>query len=283
MSMPTLGGLWPRYLKLRSNLDALREGEDQRREDIERQANHIRDRLVFNYSPLVKYVASRIGARLTSTMDQEDLMSWGVMGLLDAIETFDPGRKTKFESYAISKIRWAILDEFRKEDWVPRRVRVRAQEVERTRHKLAQTLRRAPTREEISEEIGIGMDEYQSFLKQYSRSQVGSLEARIEVGGNTGVEFQAMIVDRFAVNPESAAEMGEIREHLVQAIGSLEEQERVVATFYFYDGLTLKEIGKALQLSEGRISQILRRALSKLRALLVDDPLLSEGSKTGTW
>lgn len=255
MSVPTLGRLWPRYLKLRSDLKAL--GDDAGREDAERQVNHLRDRLIVNYSPLVKYVAGRIGARLTSTVNQEDMMSWGVMGLLDAIETFDPTRKAKFESYAISKIRWAILDEFRKEDWVPRRVRLKAQEIERARDKLAQALRRAPTRGEISSELGIEIEEYQSFLQQYSRSQVGSLEARLEVDGTLGVEFQAMIVDRSAADPESSAELGELREQLIGAIGSLKEQERLVATFYFYDGLTLKEIGKALQLSEGRISQIL--------------------------
>lgn len=280
MSAPTLGRLWPRYLKLRSDLEAL--GGDAGREDAERQANHLRDRLVVNYSPLVKYVASRIGARLTSTVDQEDMMSWGVMGLLDAIETFDPMRKAKFESYAISKIRWAILDEFRKEDWVPRRVRLKAQEIEWTRDKLAQALRRAPTREEISSELGIGIEEYQSFLQQYFRSQVGSLEARLEVDGTLGVEFQAMIVDRSAADPESSAELGELREQLIGAIGTLEEQERLVATFYFYEGLTLKEIGKALQLSEGRISQILRRALSKLRALLSNNPVVFGELDTGS-
>ena len=282
MSVPTLGRLWPRYLKLRSDLLALEEEGSPNREDIERQANQIRDRLVVNYSPLVKYVASRIGARLTGTTNQEDLISWGLFGLLNAIETFDPGRKAKFESYAISKIRWAILDEFRKEDWVPRRVRVRAQEVERTRQHLAQILRRAPTPEEISQKLGIKVEEYQTFLKQYSRSQVGSLDARLEIDGAVGAEFQAIIVDRSAANPEAAVELGELREQLVEAIGTLGEQERLVATFYFYEGLTLKEIGKALQLSEGRISQILRQALSKLRNLLSDNPVVSERFETGT-
>ena len=280
MSVQTLGRLWPRYLKLRADLDSLRENHGAELWDAERSANQLRDRLVVNYSPLVKYVASRIGARLTGTVDQEDMMSWGVLGLLDAIETFDPGRKAKFESYAISKIRWAILDEFRKEDWVPRRVRLKAQEMERTRDKLSQTLRRAPTREEISSDMGLGMEEFQTFLKQYSRSQVGSLEARMEVDGGLGVEFQSMLEDRSVAAPDSSAEQGELREHLVRAIGTLEEQERLVATFYFYDGLTLKEIGMALKLSEGRISQILRSALGKLRGLLSDDPVIPEDLDT---
>ena len=282
MSVQTLGRLWPRYLKLRADLDSLRENDGAELWDAERSANQLRDRLVVNYSPLVKYVASRIGARLTGTVDQEDMMSWGVLGLLDAIETFDPGRKAKFESYAISKIRWAILDEFRKEDWVPRRVRLKAQEMERARDKLSQTLRRAPTREEISSDMGLGMEEFQTFLKQYSRSQVGSLEARMEVDGGLGVEFQSMLEDRSVAAPDSSAEQGELREYLVRAIGTLEEQERLVATFYFYDGLTLKEIGMALKLSEGRISQILRSALGKLRGLLSDDPVIPEDLDTGS-
>lgn len=282
MGVPTLGRLWPQYLKLRSEMDARQDLDGQRREEIERRAGQMRDRLVVNYSPLVKYVASRIGARAIGSVDHEDMISWGVLGLLDAIETFRPDRGAKFESYAISKIRWAILDELRKEDWVPRRVRLRAQEMERSREKLTQLLRRPPTKEEISTEIGIGADEYQAFLDQYSRAKVGSLEARLEADGTFGGEFHAMIQDRATPSPDTAAEQLELREHLVRAIGDLEEQEKLVATLYFYDGLTLKEIGIAMKLSEGRISQILRRALSKLRGLVSEDLVISQGLETGS-
>ncbi len=282
MGAPTLGRLWLRYLKLRSEVGVRTPTDGRSLEDAERRANQMRDRLVVNYSPLVKYVASRIGARSTGSVDYEDMISWGVLGLLDAIETFRPDRGAKFESYAISKIRWAILDELRKEDWVPRRVRVRAQEIERTREKLTQVLRRTPTKEEISSELGIGAKEYQIFSDQYSRARVGSLETRLETDGTFGGEFHAMIQDRATPAPDSVAEQVELREHLVRAIGDLEEQEKLVATFYFYDGLTLKEIGIAMKLSEGRISQILRRALSKLRGLVSEDLVTAQGLETGS-
>lgn len=273
MTEKTLGRLWPRYLRLRGQLARL-PADEKRRADIERQANGLRDRLVVNYSPLVKYVASRISARMTGSVVQEDLISWGVLGLLDAIETYDPGRRAKFESYAISKIRWAILDEFRKEDWVPRRVRLRAQEVDAATSALAQQLRRAPTQEEIAAKLGATIGELRSFLEQYSRAQVGSLEARLEIDGSYGVEYGALVVDRSVPDPQVEADRGDLREQLLDAIRNLEEQERLVATFYFYDGLTLKEIGKAMNLTEGRISQILRRALERLRDILSDPQLL---------
>lgn len=276
MTGQTVGRLWSRYLYLQKQLAELDEA-DPATEDLKRRSNGLRDRLVVNYSPLVKYVASRISARMTGALEQQDIYSWGVVGLLDAIETFDPDRKAKFESYAISKIRWAILDELRREDWVPRRVRLRAQEVERATSRLGQKLRRTPMVEEVATELGVDVAEHRSFLEQYARSQVTSLESRLEVDGGLGVEFQSLVVDREAKDPQSEADRSDLREQLVSAIESLEEQERLVATFYFYEGLTLKEIGRALNLTEGRISQILRRALKKLRERLSDSSLAYGG------
>ncbi len=214
---------------------------------------------------------------MTGVVGQEDMVSWGVLGLLNAIETYDPGRRTKFESYAISKIRWAILDELRSQDWVPRRVRLRAQEVEADTTRLIQELKCPPTEGEIAEELGIEVAEYHGFLDQYSRAQVASLEARLEMTyGKAGIEYGALVKDSLAVDPQSQANLEELRTHLVEAISELEERERFVATFYFYEGLTLKEIGKALDLSEGRISQILRQALIKLRESLQESSLTLE-------
>lgn len=266
-----MGRLWNQYLKVRRELYALdTEGRESPERTLERRAEGLRDRLVVNYSPLVKYAAGRIYARGPGITGQDDLYSWGIIGLLDAIETYDPGRNTKFESYAISKIRWAILDELRREDWVPRRIRMRAQEVERANARLSQSLRRPPNEEEVADELGMALKEYQGFLGQYSRAQVSSLESRLEVDGGLGAEFQALVVDPGAQDPQSETERGEIRAQLAEAIGGLKEQERLVATFYFYEGLTLKEIGCALGLTEGRISQILRQALNKLRDALSD-------------
>ena len=279
MRKQSIGRLWSRYLKDRDRLGVSGKGEAETAtlSEQERRANQLRDRLVVNYSPLVKYTAGRVGARMTGALDQEDLMSWGVLGLLDAIETFDPGRNAKFESYAISKIRWAILDELRRQDWVPRRVRGRAQEVERATVRLAQDLRRPPTEAEVAREADLTVAEYREFLSQYSRAHVGSLEARLEIDGGIGAEYGSLLEDHGADDPQSEANRADLRAQLVGALENLGEQERLVATFYFYDGLTLKEIGKALNLTEGRISQILRRALNQLRGWLTDIPLISDG------
>ncbi len=280
MSGPTVGRLWKRYRKLREDLEKA-DPSGERRRELERQVAGLRDRLVVNYSPLVKYVSSRVRARMTAgTVGQEDMISWGVLGLLDAIETYDPhrrGPKAKFESYAISKIRWAILDEVRSQDWVPRRVRLRAQEVDQATTKLTQRLHRAPTEIEVAGELGAKVDDHRTFLQQYSRAQVASLEARLEMDGGPGGEYGAFVVDTAAVDPQDRANMEELRTHLVQAISELEYQEQLVATFYFYEGLTLKEIGKAMNLTEGRISQLLRRALEKLRGNLKESALVSGG------
>ncbi len=278
MTDRTVGRLWMRYLKVRGELlQSASEGEKSEEYlEMEREAGRLRDRLVINYSPLVKYVASRVGARVPGVVEQEDMISWGVLGLLDAVETYDPdrtGKKAKFESYAISKVRWSILDHLRSQDWVPRRVRVRAQEVETATAWLTQELRRAPTEAEIAGELGIEVEEYHNFLDQYSRAQVVSLEARLEVEGRSGVEYGALVRDLSAADPQSQADNGDLRAQLIAAIGELEERERLVATFYFYEGLTLKEIGKALDLTEGRVSQILRVALAKLRQHLKGSPL----------
>jgi RNA polymerase sigma factor for flagellar operon FliA len=273
----TVGRLWARYKEARARLAAT-GGTGVAGRQASRQASILRDRLVVNYSPLVKYVASRIGSRMTGRVEQEDMISWGVMGLLDAIETYDPDKKAKFETYAISKIRWAILDQLRKEDWVPRRVRARAQEIEAAASRLTQELRRPPTHEQIAARVGLEVGEYHKFLDQYARAQVASLEVRMETeGGPSSLEYGSLVVDASAANPQTSASREELREKLVEAIGDLGEQERLVATFYFYDGLTLREIGEAISLTEGRVSQILHQALGKLRGRLQGSPSILSG------
>ena len=253
----------------RLNREGLSVAERRR---AERELKGLRDRLVVNYSPLVKYVAARVLGRMASApVDQEDVLSWGIIGLLDAIETYDPERRTKFESYAISKIRWSILDELRRTDPLSRRLRRRAREVELARGELAQSLGRAPTEEELARKLGVGIAEHRAFLERCWQAKVGSLEARLESDGN----LHGLLADSRAADPESAAESAEVRARLIEAIEALGEQERVVTTFYFYEGLTLREIGGALNLTEGRISQILHRALLKLRQTLSESPQFS--------
>ena len=275
MTRRTLRSLWSHYFRVRKRLaEADLSGVERR--SAEREARGLRDRLVVNYSPLVKYVASRISGRMSGPLDQEDVVASGLFGLLNAVETYDPGRRTKFESYAISKIRWAILDELRKVDPLSRRVRMRAHQTERTRDELVQKLGRAPTESELVGRLGVSVTEHRAFLEQYARAQVRSLEARLECQGSPGAGLHDLIGDHSATDPASAAEVAEVRARLVRAIEELGEQERVVTTFYYYEGLTLKEIGSVLDLTEGRISQILHSALVRLRQSLAEESRLSE-------
>ena len=270
----TLGDLWERYLCVRGQATAEIRCPVERRK-VEREARALRDRLVVNYSPLARYVAGRIPTRATGTLDKEDVLSWGLYGLLGAVETYDPARPAKFETYAISKIRWSILDELRKADPLPRSARLRTQKMERVGSELTQRYGRAPTEAEIANALGVSLADHRAFLDRVARSKVGSLEAGCEVmeGG-----LHDLVADRFAADPGRAAERAEVRAVLRRAIEELGEQERVVTTFYYYEGLTLREIGGILGLTEGRISQILRAAMIRLRGSLSDAVYLLEGA-----
>ena len=273
MTRRTLGELWSRYFRVRGRIAAGGMSCVQLR-SAEREARGLRDRLVVNYSPLVRYVAGRTAGRVAGPLDQEDLVSSGLVGLLGAVETFDPGRRTKFESYAISKIRWSILDELRKADPLSRRTRLRAHQIDRARDELVQKLGRAPTESELVGRLGISVTEHREFLDQYARAQVRSFEGCGDAQGGPVGGLHDLIGDHAATDPASAVEVAEVRARLVRAIGCLGEKERVVTTFYYFEGLTLREIGRVLGLTEGRISQILHAALARLRHSLDEEGLL---------
>jgi RNA polymerase sigma factor for flagellar operon FliA len=265
MSQQTVGRLMQEYLAVRES--AKNSGENGARDKREvRRAEVLRYRLLVNYSPLVKYVVGRVSARSTNPTKQEELVSSGVIGLLGAIETYDPEREAKFQTYAISKIRWSILDELRKEDHVSRRIRARAKETERAKDALTQRMKRTPTEVEIAQELDISVSDYRNFLQQYSQSQLDSLDEPVETdAGSYTIGRQLSSGEE---DPSESVEREEVRQQLVQAMTELNERERTVVTLYFYEGLTLREIGQALQLTEGRISQIMRRTLEKLRSFL---------------
>jgi RNA polymerase sigma factor FliA len=273
MTRRTLGELWSRYFQVRGRIAAGGMSCVQLR-SAEREARGLRDRLVVNYSPLVRYVAGRTAGRVAGPLDQEDLVSSGLVGLLGAVETFDPGRRTKFESYAISKIRWSILDELRKADPLSRRTRLRAHQIDRARNELFQKLGRAPTESELVGRLGISVTEHRAFLDQYARAQVRSFEGCGDPQGGPVGGLHDLIGDQAATDPASAVEVAEVRARLVRAIGCLGEKERVVTTFYYFEGLTLREIGRVLGLTEGRISQILHAALARLRHSLDEEGML---------
>jgi len=228
-----------------------------------------RDELILNYSPLVKYVAGRLASSLPQTVDTADLISYGIFGLIDAIEKFDPGRAIKFETYAISRIKGAIIDELRAMDWVPRSVRSRAREIEAAYVRLENELRRVPSDQEVAECMGISLKEFQDILTKLSYTSVVSFE-ELWVGGERDDSQSAIgsIRDDTAADPVAIFESAEIKEILAGAIDKLPERERTVIALYYYEGLTLKEIGQVLGVTESRVSQLHTKAVLRLRAKL---------------
>lgn len=218
-----------------------------------------RDWLVVHYSSLVKFVAGRLAAGLPRSVDTGDLVSAGVFGLMGAIDRFDPGQGVKFESYAVPRIRGAILDGLRALDWVPRSVRSRARTVQDAISGLEHRLGREPTDEEIAAEVGIGLDELASWLADIAAGSIGPLDhVAMESARSRDDDAQ----------PGVAMEATELRSAMRAEIGRLPERERAVLILYYDDGLTLSEIGEALGVTESRISQIHAKAVLQLRSRL---------------
>jgi RNA polymerase sigma factor for flagellar operon FliA len=230
---------------------------------------HLRDRLILTYAPLVKFVAGRVGASLPSHVDEQDLVSYGLLGLIGAIERFDPGREIKFETFAMARIRGAIIDELRSLDWVPRSVRTRARQIERSIAVLERELMRAPTDEEIAAKLGITGEELEESLREISRTSVAALD---ELWSPSGSGDQVALIDTIQdgsePDPESSLEQTEIREALAEAISVLPEREKLVVTLYYYEELTLREIGEVLGVTESRVSQLHTKAILRLKAHL---------------
>ena len=228
-----------------------------------------RDRLILTYAPLVKYVAGRLGSGLPAHVDEGDLISYGLLGLISAIERYDPDRDIKFETYAIVRIKGAIIDELRALDWVPRSVRSRAREIERAIAELEAKLGRAPTDEEIAHKIGISQDELEESLTDISRSSIAALD-ELWSGGADGDQVSLLdtIEDQAGPRPADALDETEVRETLADAIARLPEREKLVITLYYYEELTLREIGEVLGVTESRVSQLHTTAVLRLRSRL---------------
>ena len=233
------------------------------------QDKGIRDRLILTYAPLVKYVAGRLGSGLPAHVDEGDLVSYGLLGLISAIERYDPARDIKFETYAIARIKGAIIDELRALDWVPRSVRSRAREIERAIAELEAKLGTAPTDEQIAERIGITVDELGDSLTDISRSSIAALDELWSVSGEGDqVSLMDTIEDTTGPRPVEALDETEMREALAEAIARLPEREKLVVTLYYYEELTLREIGEVLGVTESRVSQLHTKAILRLKARL---------------
>jgi RNA polymerase sigma factor for flagellar operon FliA len=229
----------------------------------------VRDRLILTYAPLVKYVAGRLGSGLPAHVDEGDLVSYGLLGLIGAIDRYDPDRDIKFETYAIMRIKGAIIDELRALDWVPRSVRSRAREIERAIRELEAKLGRAPEDEEIAGKLGITTDELEESLTDISRSSIAALDELWSVSGEGDqVSLLDTIEDASGVRPADSLDETELRETLADAIARLPEREKLVITLYYYEELTLREIGEVLGVTESRVSQLHTKAVLRLRSRL---------------
>jgi RNA polymerase sigma factor FliA len=232
----------------------------------------LRERLILHYSPLVKYVAGRLGVGLPPNIEQADLVSYGIFGLIDAIEKFDLERAIKFETYAISRIRGAIIDELRAIDWIPRSVRYKAREVEKAYASLEAQLHRTPSEAEVAGEMGIKLEDLHQIFSQVSFVNVVALDELLSVGGEKGDKLSLVdtLEDTKAEDPVLAFESEETKFLLAKAINTLPEREKIVVTLYYYEGLTLAEIGQVLGVTESRICQMHTKAVLQLRGKLAE-------------
>lgn len=225
-----------------------------------------RDQLIVFYAPLVKFVAARVAAGLPQNVDQADLVSYGMFGLIDAITKFEPERGFKFETYAIARIKGAILDELRSIDWVPRSVRAKAKSVERAMAKLEAELHRSPSDAEIAEEMGVTARQLENIYKQISSLGLVALDEMLSFGGDS-MTFGDTLADR-QDGPGGAYERVEMRQMLAEALNRMGEREKLVLTLYYYENLTLAEIGQVLDVTESRVCQIHTKAVLHLRSRL---------------
>jgi RNA polymerase sigma factor FliA len=231
-----------------------------------------RERLILNYAPLVKFVAGRVGASLPPSVDHNDLVSYGIIGLIDAIERFDLGRAVKFETYAIPRIRGAMLDELRALDWVPRSVRAKGRELERAMTKLQASLRRDPTEEELGGELGIDVSEVRDRLDSTVAMSIVALEDLLTVSNDDGdrVSLLDTLPDLGVEMPGEAIDAGVTRAALRKSIEGLGERDQKVIVLYYLEGFTLSRIGDILGVTESRVSQIHSKAIIALRARMAE-------------
>jgi RNA polymerase sigma factor for flagellar operon FliA len=221
------------------------------------------------YAPLIKYVAERLASRLPPHIAREDLISAGILGLIDAVDKFDSNRKILFKTYAEFRIKGAMLDELRALDWVPRSVRKKSSQLEKAYQKLESDLGRPATDEEAAESLDLTLDDYHRLLHEVKGVSIVDVEAlRSGPQGQNRGDFFEMVADEGAFNALDALGLREVRDVIAEAIENLPEKERYVVTFYYYEELTMKEIGQVLNYTESRISQLHTKAILRLKGRL---------------
>ncbi|MFZ5943683.1 MAG: FliA/WhiG family RNA polymerase sigma factor [Bacillota bacterium] len=228
-----------------------------------------RDKLITTYAPLINYCAQRIYQGLPNSVEFDDLLSYGSFGLIDAINKFNPNINNSFEGYAVLRIRGAIIDGLRKMDWAPQSLRRKAKEIEKAYFALEQQLGRSATDVEAAGYLGINENELEKLLQDVGYLSVISLEQEIDNDENDFFTLRDMLTDKNSPDPVKQLEQEELVEALGNTIQELNEKEKLVITLFYYEELTVKEISKVLSLSEGRISQIHKKAVIKLKSKLL--------------
>uniref|UniRef100_UPI0040577379 FliA/WhiG family RNA polymerase sigma factor n=1 Tax=Acetatifactor sp. TaxID=1872090 RepID=UPI0040577379 len=228
------------------------------------KAPDVREKIILEYASLVKVVAGRLSMYLGYNVEYDDLVSYGIFGLIDAIDKFDCFKEVKFETYASLRIRGAILDQIRKMDWIPRTIRQKQKKIEAVIKEIEQTTGRSATDEEIAASLGISDDEYLEWQSQMKITGLVSLNEYMESGSDVSQDYSRHSSSRFE-GPEERIEKEELSKVLGEALELLTEKERKVITLYYYEELTLKEISNVLEVSESRISQLHTRALQKMK------------------
>lgn len=229
------------------------------------RAPEIREQLIMEYVPLVKLVAGRLSMYLGYTVEYDDLVSYGIFGLIDAIDKFDYGKGIKFETYASLRIRGSILDQIRKMDWIPRSVRQKQKQMDAAISKIEASSNRVATDEEVAAELNISIDEYYEWQGQTNITNISSIDEFVD----QGIEVKAFDYAKYANSePEQVYEKEEVKELLANSLENLTEKERTVVLLYYYEELTLKEISRVLDVSESRVSQLHTKALQKVKKVL---------------
>ncbi len=228
----------------------------------------IRERLIISYLHLVRYVVSRLPITLPVSIAHEDLISYGTMGLMEAVERFDPSRGLKFETYAVTRIRGSIIDQLRFQDWIPRGVRKRSKELGEAMQALEERLGRTPTNDELAEELGVEKTKLKTMLAE-SNNLVLSLD---EKWGNDSEGSKGSLIDtvedKSSPDPEGELEVIELRARLAESISSLPEREKLLIALYYHENMTLKEIGEVICVSESRVCQLHAQAILRLKGKL---------------
>ena len=228
-----------------------------------------REEVIKRYSPMIKYVANRIAMRLPPHIEVDDLISVGVLGLMDAISKYDSSRGAKFKTYAEFRVRGAILDELRAMDWVPRSIRQKASNVDKVVQSLQAKLSRAPEDEEVAEEMGLSLGQFHDTLNETKSIPIFSLED-LGIAKESGEQQSLLdcLAGKADADPQTQIRLIELKEIIAKAIDALPEKERLMVSLYYYEELTMKEIGAVLEITESRVSQIHSKAVYRLRTKL---------------